>query len=113
MNTNGIGTTPNSKANPFVEGSALQQEAESVVNAFLMNEANTKSMLHGINTDQLDSGTMSPIAAPGKIEDLPSPTGAYGQMQVTPATTVVTYRFRYHFNNLKYVVPNINFNFPL
>ena len=85
MTTNGIGTTPNSKANPFVEGSALQQEAESVVNAFLMNEANTKSMLHGINTDQLDSGTMSPIGAPGKIEDLPSPTGAYGQMQVTPA----------------------------
>ena len=41
MTTNGIGTTPNSKANPFVEGSALQQEAESVVNAFLMNEANT------------------------------------------------------------------------
>ena len=95
MNTNGIGTTPNSKANPFVEGSALQQEAESVVNAFLMNEANTKSMLHGINTDQLDSGILSQIVAPGKIEDLPSPTGAYGQMQVTPATTCVTYRFRY------------------
>jgi len=53
-------------------------------------------MLHGINTDQLDSGTMSPTIGPGKIEDLPSPTGAYGQMQVTPATTFVTYLFIYY-----------------
>ena len=66
-----------------------------MVNAFLMNEANTKSMIHGINTDQLDSGTMSPTIGPGKIEDLPSPTGAYGQMQVTSATIFVTYRYRY------------------
>jgi hypothetical protein len=76
-----IGSTPNSKPNPFVQGSQLQQEAENVVQAFLMNEAGKKSMQQEFVTDQLDSGIMrSPN--PGKIEDLPSPTGPYGEMQV-------------------------------
>ena len=81
VTTMDIGSTPNSKPNPFVQGSQLQQEAENVVQAFLMNEAGKKSMQQEFVTDQLDSGIMrSPN--PGKIEDLPSPTGPYGEMQV-------------------------------
>ena len=81
MNPMDIGTTPNSKPNPFVEGSQLHQEAESVVHAFLMSENSQKSMQQGFTHDQLDSGTEG-LPIPGKIEDLPSPTGPYGEMQV-------------------------------
>ena len=81
MNSYDVGATPNSKPNPFVQGSQLQQDAESVVQAFLMSEANKKSMLPGVTSDQIDSGPIH-STNPGKIEDLPSPTGPYGQMQV-------------------------------
>ena len=46
-----------------------------------MNEANKKSMQQGFIHDQTDSGT-NRYNYPGKIEDLPSPTGPYGEMQV-------------------------------
>ena len=87
ITTMDIGSTPNSKPNPFVQGSQLQQEAENVVQAFLMNEASKKSMQQEFVTDQLDSGIIrSPN--PGKIEDLPSPTGPYGEMQVQNRNTL-------------------------
>ena len=82
MNPLDVGATPNSKPNPFVQGSKLEQDAESAVQAFLMSEASKKSMLLGLNSDQIDSGT-NYQANPGKIEDLPSPTGPFGQMQVS------------------------------
>ena len=81
INTIDIGTTPNSKPNPFVQGSQLQQEAENVVQAFLMSEASEQSMQPGYVDDQIDSG-IGHLNKPGKIEDLPSPTGPYGDMQV-------------------------------
>ena len=82
MNPLDVGATPNSKPNPFVQGSKLEQDAESAVQAFLMSEASKKSMLLGLNSDQIDSGTNYQVN-PGKIEDLPSPTGPFGQMQVS------------------------------
>ena len=81
MNPLDVGATPNSKPNPFVQGSQLQQDAESVVQAFLMNEASKKSMTQDPTSDQIDSAANHAIY-PGKIEDLPSPTGPFGQMQV-------------------------------
>ena len=75
-------TTPTN--NPFVQGSQLQQEADSVVQMFLMNEANKKSIQQGMmhhQTDFTDSITKRNLQ-PGRIEDLQSPTGPYGQMQV-------------------------------
>ena len=76
-----MGPSTSSKHNPFVEGSQLQQEAESVVHAFLMNEANKKSMQQRFSPDETDS-SLHRFTQPGKIADLPSPTGPYGQMQV-------------------------------
>ena len=48
-----------SRNNPFVQGSTLNREANDVVQAFLANQNR-----------------------PGRIEDLPSPTGPFGQQQV-------------------------------
>ena len=96
MNPLDVGTTPNSKPNPFVQGSQLQQDAESVVQAFLMNEASKKSMMQGPTVDQIDSGT-NHSTYPGKIEDLPSPTGPFGQMQVrTNWLTIILFIFSFH-----------------
>ena len=81
MNPLDVGATPNSKPNPFVQGSKLEQDAESAVQAFLMSEASKKSTIPGATSDQIDSGPVH-STNPGKIEDLPSPTGPYGQMQV-------------------------------
>ena len=81
INNMDIGSTPNSKPNPFVHGSQLHQEAENVVQAFLMNEGCKTSMQHELDTNQLDAGA-NKFVNPGKIEDLPSPTGPYGEMQV-------------------------------
>ena len=52
-----------SRANPFVQGSTLNREADDVVQMFLANNHNGNRQ-------------------PGKVEDLPSPTGAFGQQQV-------------------------------
>ena len=52
-----------SRANPFVHGSTLNREADDVVQMFLANNHNGNRQ-------------------PGKVEDLPSPTGAFGQQQV-------------------------------
>ena len=76
-------TTPTN--NPFRQGSPLQQEADNVVQMFLMNEANKKSMRQGIMQDQTDfvESITKRNLQPGKVEDLPSPTGPYGEMQVS------------------------------
>ena len=76
-------TTPTN--NPFRQGSPLHQEADNVVQMFLMNEANKKSIRQGIMQDQTDfvESITKRKLQPGKVEDLPSPTGPYGEMQVS------------------------------
>ena len=72
--TGGFYSRMESRNNPFVEGSALNQEANSVVQMFLSNHASR------INDRQ--EHPSQPKPSPGKVEDLQSPTGAFGQMQV-------------------------------
>ena len=68
-------STFQSRANPFVQGSTLNREADDVVQMFLANNGASANAPPG-GADQIRNNQ------PGKIEDLPSPTGAFGQQQV-------------------------------
>ena len=84
----------------------MQQEADNVVQMFLMNEANKTSVnAHSNVQDQTDFTNQVPKShtqMPGKIEDLPSPTGPYGQMQVRNSIGVllkILHVFMYKYNH--------------